>query len=61
MLRNPKFFRIAMFMFGVALVTPVAIALTSDIASASGYIFMSGRDGEMLCLPGSGDDCGGAS
>ena len=57
MLRNPKFFRIAMFTFGVALVTPVAIALASEIGSASGYMISTGLEGGVICLYGGYDDC----
>jgi hypothetical protein len=57
MLRNPKFFRAAMLVFGFALAMPVALAVTRDIASASGYILAGGIDGEMHCMSGDGNDC----
>jgi hypothetical protein len=56
-MNKPRIFRLAMLAFGFALALPVVVALTKDVASASGYMLASGLDGETVCLPGGGDDC----
>jgi hypothetical protein len=49
--------RLTMALCGAALVAPVAMALTADVASATGYALMWSLDGTAACDPGNNSDC----
>jgi hypothetical protein len=49
--------RLTMALCGAALVAPVAMALTADVASATGYALMFDLDGGAACNPGGPSDC----
>ncbi len=57
MTRSSKIMRTIMAAFGLAIATPVVLAVTADVGMASGYMVSSGDGGEPICTPGGADDC----
>lgn len=49
--------RVLLIAFGIALALPAVLHFTAEVASASGYMVASGRDGAPVCLEGSASDC----
>jgi uncharacterized protein YdbL (DUF1318 family) len=49
--------RIAMVAIGTIMAAPVALALTADTASATGYALMYRTDGSAACSEGTNSEC----
>lgn len=52
-----KKLRVAIVFCGIALAAPVAMAITADTASATGYALMWDLNGDASCAPGTAENC----